>query len=88
MQLEIELNDYTDDQGAFGAVLVLEVSKETEDRSGEAWGAPFHDVVHYHVVNEATLFTYDKDGGDLREIPNVDYTDFISDEKLEQYCEE
>lgn len=83
MELEFELDEVEYGNDYFSAVLVVEGSIETDVLDGEAWGRPFHHETKGFVVEDATLFIYDHDGGELAHLEDVDYSEYITEDELQ-----
>ena len=89
MELEFELDDYTDlENREYGATLVFDAHLIKENERGEYFGAPYTEtLITVHVEEVGTLFTYDQDGGNKRELI-VDPLDYVTeDEILERLTE-
>lgn len=83
MELEFELDDYVDiEHREFGATLVFEAHLIKEVDRGEVFGAPYSEVLTtLHIEETATLFTYDQDGGNRREL-EVDPLDYLTEDEI------
>lgn len=83
MELDFELDDYVDlEHGEYGATLVFDAHLIREVDKGEYFGAPYTEtLVTLHVEQSGTLFTYDQDGGNRREI-EVDPLDYLTEDEI------
>jgi len=83
MELEFELDDYVNEEHReFGAILVVEARKTKEEICAHNVAG---DLQSYgfdsYEIDDARLFTYDQDGGEVRDF-EVDPFEYIRESEL------
>ena len=74
MELEFELNDYTDDMGSFGATLFLDVELDTDINEGGVFSTL--------TIVSSELFTTDRDGGENYSEIDPDVFRLVTEEEI------
>ena len=84
MQLEFELTEIEYANDYFDAVLVVDGHMESDSLTTEFQG---HVATHHSSwfeVDEATLYIYDHNGEELKQLDNVDYTEYVYDSEVQE----
>lgn len=87
-EIYIELDNYFDlEHGEYGATLVIEYAIVNDaDVFHNTAGMLVHKYFKYAEIIDFSLFTYDKDGGESRQLNADDIClfDYISDDEIQE----